>query len=62
MNIIRELEPVEKIILPTKYTEYSILHVSYIFLYYMRSVHFYIFKSPIEAQKFTVYEAYSLSY
>lgn len=55
MNIIRELGHVEKIILPTKYTEYSISHVLYIFSYYMRSVNFYIFKSPIEAKKFAVY-------
>lgn len=55
MNIIRKLEPVEKIILPTKYTEYSISHILYILSHYMRSVHFYIFKSPIEAQKFAVY-------
>lgn len=55
MNIIRELEHVEKIILPTKCTEYSISHVLYIFSYYMRSVHFYTFKSPMEAQKFAVY-------
>lgn len=41
MNIIRELKPVEKIILPIKYTECSISRDLYIFSYYMSSfLHF----------------------